>query len=78
MFSLFILVSNDDMGSSHRWCAQWMWKRVHFSISDTVLGQHRRCWVMSCEERHRRRQETDDLGQGCKNKKTAASRDKRH
>lgn len=44
-----------------------MWKRVHFSISDTVSGQHRRCWVMSCEETI----DADNLNQGGKELRAA-------
>lgn len=47
MFSVLILGSKDDICSSQRWWAQCTWKRVHFSISDTVCGQQSRCWVMS-------------------------------
>ncbi|TNN68552.1 hypothetical protein EYF80_021198 [Liparis tanakae] len=55
MFSLLILASNVDRRSSQRWWAQCTWKRVHFSISDTVRGQHRCCWVMSCQREKKRR-----------------------
>lgn len=53
MFSLLILASKDDICSSQRWWAQCTWKRVHFSISVTVRGQQRCCWIISYRQKNK-------------------------